>query len=78
MKTFIREIFQEEFKKQPEKIINLISGKLKLMIQEILVLKKEINDLIKSLEFTQNTLDKKVGSLEKRMRKLYSDIQKNL
>ena len=48
------------------------------MIQEILVLKKEINDLIKSLEFTQNTLDKKVGSLEKRMRKLYSDIQKNL
>ena len=78
MKTFIREIFQEEFKKQPEKIINLISSKLKLMIQEILVLKKEINDLIKSLEFTQNTLDKKVGSLEKRMRKLYSDIQKNL
>ena len=78
MKTFIREIFQEEFKKQPEKIINLISGKLKLMIQEILVLKKEINDLIKSLEFTQNTLEKKVGSLEKRMRKLYSDIQKNL
>ena len=78
MKTFIREIFQEEFKKQPEKIINLISGKFKLMIQEKLVLKNEINDLIKSLEFTQNTLEEKVGSLEKRMGKLYSDIQKNL
>ena len=62
MNTFIREIFQEEFKKQPEKIINLISGKLKLMIQEILVLKKEINDLIKSLEFTQNTLEKKLAA----------------
>ena len=78
MKTFIREIFQEEFKKQPEKIINLISGKFKLMIQEKLVLKNEINDLIKSLEFTQNTLEEKFGSLEKRMGKLYSDIQKNL
>ena len=78
MNTFIREIFQEEFKKQPEKIINLISGKFKLMIQEKLVLKNEINDLIKSLEFTQNTLEEKVGSLEKRMGKLYSDIQKNL
>ena len=78
MKTFIREIFQEEFKKQPEKIINLISGKFKLTIQEKLVLKNEINDLIKSLEFTQNTLEEKVGSLEKRMGKLYSDIQKNL
>ena len=78
MKTFIREIFQEEFKKQPEKIINLISGKFKLTIQEKLVLKNEINDLIKSLEFTQNTLEEKFGSLEKRMGKLYSDIQKNL
>ena len=78
MKTFIREIFQEEFKKQPKKIINLISGKFKLTIQEKLVLKNEINDLIKSLEFTQNTLEEKFGSLEKRMGKLYSDIQKNL
>ena len=78
MKTFIREIFQEEFKKQPEKIINLISGKFKLTIQEKLVLKNEINDLIKSLEFTQNTLEEKFGSLEKRMGKLYGDIQKNL
>ena len=48
------------------------------MIQEMLVLKNEINDLIKSLEFTQNTLEEKLGSLEKRMGRLYSDIQKRL
>ena len=35
----------------------------------------EINDLRKSLEFTQNSLEEKVGNVAERMEKLDSDIQ---
>ena len=54
MKNLIKEIFQEEFKKQAENITNLISGSFKLTMQEINGLKNEVNDLRKSLQFTQN------------------------
>ena len=43
MKTLIKEIFQEEFKKQVENITNFISGNFKLTIQKIRGLKSEIN-----------------------------------
>ena len=75
MKTLIKEIFQEEFKKQAENITNLISGNFKLTMQEIHGLENEVNDLRKSLEFTQNNLEEKVDIVEKRMEKLESDIQ---
>ena len=75
MKTLIKEIFQEEFKKQAENTTNLINGNFKLTMQEIHGLKNELNDLRKSLEFTQNNLEEKVDNVEKRMEKLDSDIQ---
>ena len=75
MKTLIKEIFQEEFKKQAENITNLIGGNFKLTMQEIHGLENEVNDLRKSLEFTQNNLEEKVDIVEKRMEKLESDIQ---
>ena len=75
MKILIKEIFQEEFKNQPENITNLISGNFKLTMQEIHGLKNEINDLKKILEFTQNDIEEKVDRVEKRMKKLDSDIQ---
>ena len=43
------------FKKKAENITNLISGNFKLTMQEIHGLKNEVNDLRKSLEFTQTT-----------------------
>ena len=48
MKTLIKELFQEEFKKQAENITNLISVKLKLTMEEIHGLKSEVNDLRKA------------------------------
>ena len=74
MRTLIKEIFQEKFKKQVENITNLISGNFKLTMQEIHSLKNEVNDLRKSLEFTQNNLEEKVENVERRMVKLDSDI----
>ena len=65
MKTLIKEIFQEEFKKQAENKTNLINGNFKLTMQVIHGLKNEINDLRKSLEFTQNNLEEKVDDAEK-------------
>ena len=74
MKTLIKEIFQEEFKKHAGNTTNLISGNFKLMMQEIHGLKNEVNDLRKNLEFTQNNLEEKVDNVERRMEKLDSDI----
>ena len=75
IKTVIKETFQEKFEKQAENITNLISGNFKLTMQEIHGLKNEISDLRKSLEFTQNGLEEKVDSVEKRMEKLGSAVQ---
>ena len=44
-------------------------------MQVIHGLKNEINDLKQNLEFTQNKLEEKVDSVEKRMGKKDSDIQ---
>ena len=38
-------------------------------------MKNEVNDLRKSLEFTQNNLEEKVDNVEKQMEKLDSNIQ---
>ena len=65
IKTLIKEIFQEEFKKQAENKTNLINGNFKLTMQVIHGLKNEINDLRKSLEFTQNNLEEMVDDAEK-------------
>ena len=75
MKTLIKEIFQEKFKKQVENITNLISNNFRPTVQEIHEMINEINDLRKSPEFTQNNLEEKVGNVEERMEKLDSDIQ---
>ena len=75
MKTLVKEIFREEFKKQAENITNLISGNFKLTMKEKHGLKNEVNYLRKSLEFTQNNLEEKVDNVKKRMEKLDSDIQ---
>ena len=58
-----------------ENITNLISDNFKLTMQVIHGLKNEINDLKQNLEFTQNKLEEKVDSVEKRMGKQDSDIQ---
>ena len=75
MKNLIKEIFQEEFKKQSEDTTDLIRGNFKLTMQEIHGLKNEIDDLGKSLVLMQNNLEENVDCKEKRMEKLDSDIQ---
>ena len=56
MRTIIKVIFQEKFKKQVGSKTNLISGSSQLTMQKVHGLKNEINDLRKRLEFTQSNL----------------------
>ena len=51
VKTLIKEILQEEFKKQAGNITNLSSGNFKLTMGEIHGLENKTNDLRKALEF---------------------------
>ena len=76
--TLIREIFWEEFEKQQKNLLNLISGNLEITIKEIKSIKTEMNDLKKSIEFTENVLEEKVQKcqekaehLDERIREIY-------
>ena len=51
VKTLIKEILHEEFKKQAGNITNLSSGNFKLTMGEIYGLENKTNDLRKALEF---------------------------
>ena len=53
----------------------MIGGNFRLTMQEIHEMINGINDLRKSLEFRQNSLEEKVGNVAERMEKLDSDIQ---
>ena len=57
--TLIREIFKEKFEKQGN-LLNLVSCNLEITMKETKSIKTEMNDLKKSIEFTENVLDEKV------------------
>ena len=54
----IKKVFKDEFKKQEQNLAKIISGNIEITMQEIKSLKNEVNELKKSMEFTQNTWKK--------------------
>ena len=56
-------IFQEEFKKQEQNILNILSGNLEYIMNEIKNLKQKVCELKSSLDFT--FLRKKLKSCKK-------------
>ena len=71
----MKEIFQKEFKKQEQNILNIISGNFGITMNEIKNLKQEINELKSTLEFTEDILEKKVEKLEDNMKDLDARIR---
>ena len=76
--TLIREIFREEFEKQQKNLLNLISGNLEITMKEIKSIKTEMNDLKKSIEFTENVQEEKTQKcqekakhIDERIREIY-------
>ena len=68
----VKEIFEEELKKQEVNITKIISNNFTLTVKEIKSLKQEVNDLKESIELTQNDLGEKVADREKRSPRLKS------
>ena len=64
----MKEIFQEEFKKQEQNILNIISGNFEITMNEIKNLKQEISELKSNLDFTEDVLERKVEKLEENMK----------
>ena len=63
----IRKVFKEEFAQQEKNILNLISVNFSITQQQIKNVKKEILDLRKSIEFTENQLEEKVNNTENKL-----------
>ena len=78
LKTLIREVFREECEKQWQNLLNIITVNLEITMKEVQSIKSEINDLKKSIEFTENVLEKKFKNflekaehLDERIREIY-------
>ena len=63
----MKEIFQEEFKKQERNILNIIRGNFEITWMKSKIIKQEISKLKSSLDFTEDVFEKKVEKLEETM-----------
>ena len=61
----MKTVFEEEFAKQQQQISKIIESNLIITKQEIGKLREEINDLKKSIEFTENVLEEKLEKLSR-------------
>ena len=68
--------FEEEFTKQQQQISKIIESNLVITKQEIRKLREEINDLKKSIEFTENVLEEKVAKVEQNVCELQGKFKK--
>ena len=75
LKVLIKSIFAEEFQKQENNIINIISGNFEITMKEIKDLKTEVSYLKDNLEFTENVIEKKVEKLETELDDLERRVQ---
>ena len=53
----VKKVFEDEFKRQGLKSTKIISGNFEITMQEIKSLKNEVNELKRTMEFTQNKLE---------------------
>ena len=71
----IKKVFEDEIKKQEQNLAIIISGNLEITMQEIKSLKNEVNELKKSMEFTQIDLEERVNNVEENMCKVKEDLK---
>ena len=71
----IKKVFEDELKKQEQNLVKIISGNLEITMQEIKSFKNEVNDLKKSMEFTQSYLEERVNNVEENICKVEEDLK---
>ena len=60
----IKNVFEDQFKKQEKNLAKIISRNLEMTMQEMKSLKNEVNDLKKRMEFTQNDMEERVNNVK--------------
>ena len=71
----IKNVFEDEFKKQEQNLAKIISRNLEITMREMKSLKNEVNDLKKRMEFTQNDMEERVNNVEENMCKVKEDLK---
>ena len=61
--ALMKKIFAEESGKQQQSLLKLISGNFEITMKEIKNIKSEVNELKKSIEFTEQVLEEKVQNM---------------
>ena len=69
----IKNVFEDEFKKREQNLPIIIIGNLKLIMQEIESLKHGVNELKRSMKFTENNLKERVNNVEEIMLRVKKD-----
>ena len=72
----MKAVFEEELAKQQQQISKIIENNLVITKQEIGKLREEINDLKKSIEFTENVLEEKVAKVEQNVCQIQRKFKK--
>ena len=60
----IKNVFEDQFKKQETNLAKIISRNLEMTMQEMKSLKNEVNDIKKRMEFTQNDMEERVNNVK--------------
>ena len=67
-------IFIAKLQKQEESIINIIAGNHKITMDEIKKMKKDIDNIQQSLEFTEEVLEKIVKTVEEKVETIENEF----
>ena len=71
----MKKIFAEELEKQQQSLLKLISGNFEITMKEIGNIKSEVNELNKSIEFTEEILEGKVQNMQRKVSRLEEKIE---
>ena len=71
----IKSILKEEFERQQQNILNIISGNFDIQMRKIREFKTKLSDLKQSLEFKEHTLEEKVNNLKSENEKLKTKMK---
>ena len=72
--TLMKKIFAGELGKQQQSLLKLISGNFEITMKEIKNIKCEVNELKKSIEFTEEVLEEKVQNMQRKVSSLEEKV----
>ena len=70
-----KKIFAEELDKQQQSLLKLISGNYEITMKEIKNIKSEMNELKKSIKFTEEVLEEKVQNMHRKVSSLEENVE---